>query len=406
MDVLVVGGGGREAALVWKLARSPSTNQIWVTHDNPGFPASVRRLPDGEIPAQALVAGIELVVVGPEAPLAEGLVDDCRAIGVAAFGPTAAAAQLESSKGFSKDFMVRHGIPTAAYHRCETAEAAHAVIDGPCVVKADGLAAGKGVYVCGSADEAHEAVDALFSRHSAVVVEELLVGEEVSVLALTDGERFVLLPPAQDHKQRFDGDSGPNTGGMGAYAPAPIATDALLEQVCSQVIRKTVDGMAAEGTPFTGVVYAGIMVTADGPKVLEFNCRFGDPECQPLMLLLDEDLGRLLLDCATENLVERPLKLHDGAACCVVMVSDGYPGAYPKGATITGLDDVGDDVVVFQAGTRSSGDTLFTNGGRVLGVTGQGADIRSARDAAYAALESIHFEGAAWRSDIAGKALQ
>ena len=406
MDVLVVGGGGREAALAWKLARSPSINTIWVTHQNPGFPTSCRHLPSGDIAAMALVAGIELVVIGPEAPLAAGLVDECRAVGIAAFGPTAAAAQLESSKGFSKDFMRRHDIPTADYHRCETAEAAHAVIDGPCVVKADGLAAGKGVYVCGTADEAHDAVDRLFAGHGAVVVEELLVGEEVSVLALTDGERFVVLPPAQDHKRRFDGDQGPNTGGMGAYAPAPLATDALMELIRTKVIRKTVDGMAAEGMPFTGVVYAGVMVTADGPKVLEFNCRFGDPETQPLMMLLDEDLGELLLDCSTSNLVERPLKVREGAACCVVMVSEGYPGAYPKGATIRGLDDAPDGVVVFQAGTRREGDSVVTHGGRVLGVTALSSTIQAARDAAYATVETLHFEGAAWRSDIASKALK
>ena len=406
MDVLVVGGGGREAALAWKLARSPSVNTIWVTHRNPGFPASCRHLPAGDIAAMALVAGIELVVIGPEAPLAEGLVDACRAIGIAAFGPTAAAAQLESSKGFSKDFMRRHGIPTADYHRCDTAEAAHAAIDGPCVVKADGLAAGKGVYVCDTADEAHEAVDRLFAGHGAVVVEELLVGEEVSVLALTDGERFVVLPPAQDHKRRFDGDRGPNTGGMGAYAPAPLATDALMESIRTGVLRKTVAGMAAEGMPFTGVVYAGVMVTADGPKVLEFNCRFGDPETQPLMMLLDEDLGELLMDCSTSNLVERPLRVREGAACCVVMVSEGYPGAYPKGAPISGLDDTPEGVVVFQAGTRSEGDSVVTSGGRVLGVTALAPSIQAARDAAYAGIETLHFEGAAWRSDIASKALK
>lgn len=406
MNVLVVGGGGREAALAWKLARSPSVTSVWVTDLNPGFPRSARRLPEGDLPSMALVAGIDLVVVGPEAPLAEGLVDACRRVGVAAFGPTAAAARLESSKGFAKDFMARHGIPTAAYSRCASAEQAHAAITGPCVVKADGLAAGKGVFVCSDQEQAHQAVDRLFEGHAAAVIEELLVGEELSVLALCDGERFVLLPAAQDHKQRFDGDVGPNTGGMGAYAPAPLGTPELLQQIADGVVRPVLEGMAAEGAPFTGVLFAGFMVTADGPRVLEFNCRFGDPECQPLMMLLDEDLGELLMDCAQGTLEPRPLRLHPGAACCVVMVSEGYPGAYPKGRPISGVESVKPPVLVFQAGTALSEGQLVTNGGRVLGITARGEDIRSARDQAYQALSTLHFEGASWRSDIAAKALR
>ena len=405
MKVLVVGGGGREAALAWKLARSPSVTSIWVTHANPGFPSSVRLLPQGAVPAMALEAGIDLVVIGPEGPLAEGMVDRCRDLGIPAFGPTGPAARLESSKSFAKDFMSRHGIPTAAYRLCQSAEQAHAAIQGPCVLKADGLAAGKGVHVCSSAADAHAAADRLFENHDAVVVEELLVGEELSVLALCDGERFVLLPPAQDHKQRFDGDEGPNTGGMGAYAPVPAATDALMERVRSEVIRKVIAGMASEGMPYTGVLYVGLMITAAGLKVLEFNCRFGDPECQPLMMLLDEDLAQLLLACATGSLEERPLSVHSGSVCCVVMVSEGYPGSYPKGCVIDGLDRVADPVVIFQAGTRHHGEQLVTNGGRVLGVTAPGVDIRAARDAAYEAVSRIHFEGAAWRTDIAHRAL-
>lgn len=410
MDVLIVGGGGREAALAWKIAQSPALGTLWTTHDNPGFPERARRLPDGPVAQAAADAGVDLVVVGPEAPLAQGLVDQCRALGVAAFGPTAAAARMEASKGFAKDFMARHGIPTAAYGRYADPIQAQAAVTGPCVVKADGLAAGKGVFVCPRVDQALDAVAQIFESGLGaddagiqVVIEELLIGEELSVLALVDGERMVVLPAAQDHKRRFDGDRGPNTGGMGAYAPAPAATPALLEQVRRQVLEPTVAGMAAEGMPFTGVLYAGIMVTAQGPKVLEFNCRFGDPECQPLLMLLDEDLLPLLHACATGQLQERPLRQRPGAACCVVMVSDGYPGSYPKGRAISGLDDVRGQV--FQAGTRLGPQGLETNGGRVLGVTALGPSIRHARAQAYADVQRIHFEGASWRTDIADRAL-
>jgi phosphoribosylamine--glycine ligase len=410
MDVLIVGGGGREAALAWKIAQSPLLGTLWTTHDNPGFPAGARRLGPGPVAQSAADAGVDLVVVGPEQPLAEGLVDQCRALGVAAFGPTAAAARMEASKGFAKDFMARHGIPTAGYGRYADVVQARAAITGPCVVKADGLAAGKGVFVCPRVDQAIAAVETIFESGLGaddtgiqVVIEELLVGEELSVLALVDGERMVVLPAAQDHKRRFDGDQGPNTGGMGAYAPAPAATPELLDQVRRQVLEPTVAGMAAEGMPFTGVLYAGIMVTAQGPKVLEFNCRFGDPECQPLLMLLDEDLLPLLMAASTGSLVERPLRIRAGAACCVVMVSDGYPGSYPKGQAISGLRD--SSSVVFHAGTRSTDAGVETNGGRVLGVTALGSSIRQARAQAYADVARIHFHGASWRTDIANRAL-
>lgn len=408
MDVAVVGGGGREAALAWKIRQSPLVDRLWLTHPGPGFPDGSLELPAGDVAEQAAAAGVDLVVVGPEGPLAEGLVDRCGARGVLAFGPSAAAAQLEASKRFAKDFMSRHGIPTAAYGCFEDTASAHTSIDGPCVVKADGLAAGKGVFVCTDEASAHAAVNRVFDGGiggGRVVVEELLVGEEVSVLALCDGERFVVLPAAQDHKRRFDGDQGPNTGGMGAYAPAPVATAELLEATAERVIRPTLEGMKAEGMPFRGVLYVGLMVTDDGPKVLEFNVRFGDPECQPVLMLLDEDIVPLLVACAKGELVERALAVEDGATCCVVMVSGGYPGNYEKDHAITGLGDSA-DVVVFQAGTRRMGGRVVTAGGRVLGVTARGSSVREARDRAYAVVDTIHFEGASWRSDIAAKALR
>ena len=404
MNVLVVGGGGREAALAWKLSE---TATVWVTQPGPGFPAC-RALPAGEISEQAEAAGIDLVVVGPEAPLVEGLVDRCAARGVPAFGPSAAAARLEASKSFAKDFMQRHGIPTAAYGHFTTAAQAHAFVSGRCVVKADGLAAGKGVYMCPDEASARAAVNHVFDAGiggGEVVIEEWLEGEELSVLALCDGERFVLCPPAQDHKRRFDGDKGPNTGGMGAYAPAPLGTPELLERVGREVIAPTLAGMAAEGAPFRGVLYAGLMVGPQGPKVLEFNVRFGDPECQPVLMLLDEPLAPVLLACAQGRLEQTSLRVRAGHTCCVVLVSDGYPGTYPKGRAITGLDAEHPDVVVFQAGTRFEGQDVVTSGGRVLGVTAWGPDIRSARDRAYRVVETIHFEGAQHRTDIAGRAL-
>jgi phosphoribosylamine--glycine ligase len=411
MDVLIVGGGGRESALAWKLAASSELGQLWVTHDNPGFPRHARRLPGGDVSEQARKVGIDLVVVGPEGPLADGLADRCRALGVPVFGPSQKAAQLEASKGFAKDFMIRHNIPTAVYSKVQDLESAHAAITGPCVVKADGLAAGKGVYVCENDVAAHEAVDQLFGgahgeAGASVVIEALLTGPEVSVLALCDGERFVTLPVAQDHKRRFEGDQGPNTGGMGAYAPVATAGD-LMARVEESVIRPTLAGMAQEGRPFVGVLYVGLMLTESGPRVLEYNGRFGDPECQPLLMLLDEDLLPLLHACAVGDLAPRRLRIREGATCCVVMVSGGYPGPIEKGQPIEGLDTDHADVVVFQSGTsRNEAGELCTNGGRVLGVTAWGQDVRGARDRAYEVVGTIGFKGADWRKDIAWRALE
>jgi len=338
-------------------------------------------------------------------------VDACEEAGMLAFGPTKSAAQLESSKGFAKDFMARHNIPTAAYGRFSDALAAHAAIDGPCVVKADGLAAGKGVYVCSDAKSAHEAVDALFGgafgdAGAAVVIEELMTGPEISVLALCDGASFVTLPPAQDHKRRFDGDEGPNTGGMGAYAPAPVP-DGFIEDVERSVIGPVLAGMEAEGNLFRGVLYVGLMLTPKGPRVLEFNCRFGDPECQPLLMLLDEDLLPLLEQCAQGALRQTELAVRDGVSCCVVMASGGYPGPVDKGHPISGLDTSMEDVVVFQAGTLQRDDgAIVNNGGRVLGVTSIGTDFSEARTKAYAAVNQIRWEGASWRTDIGWRAME
>ncbi len=410
MDILLIGGGGREAALAWKLSQSTEIQTIWTTHENPGFPSNVKRLPEGDHVETAAKLGVGLIVVGPEGPLADGIVDRANIAGIPAFGPTRAAAQLEASKGFAKDFMVRHNIPTAAYGRFSDLQSALGSLVGPCVVKADGLAAGKGVLICQTKDEAADAVKHIFGgafghAGAEVVIEEMLEGPEVSVLALCDGERFLTLPPAQDHKRRFEGDTGPNTGGMGAFAPVDVP-DGLIRLVGESVIAPTLRGMAEAGSPFSGVLYVGIMLTKNGPKVLEFNCRFGDPECQPIMTLIDEDLLPLLLSCATGSLREEPIAVKSGAACCVVMASAGYPGPIVKGVEIEGLEKTMEGVVVFQAGTKRASDLIVTNGGRVLGVTAVSEDIRGARDLAYSRVETIKFEGASWRNDIAWQAFK
>ncbi|MCB9778147.1 MAG: phosphoribosylamine--glycine ligase [Alphaproteobacteria bacterium] len=412
MHVLVVGGGGREHALAWKLAQSPRVTEVSTTSDNPGIAALGGRRCDGDVVAWARDHAVGLVVVGPEAPLADGMVDRLQAAGIPAFGPIGAAAQLEASKTFAKAFMDECGIPTARWSTHEDAAGAHAAVEtfGPCVVKADGLAAGKGVIVADDAAVAHAAVDEVFDGRfgtagARVVVEERLTGPELSVLALCDGVRAVPLIPARDHKRRFDAGQGPNTGGMGAICPPHDVPEGLVEQVRRDVLQPAVDGMARRGTPFRGVLYAGLMLTPDGPRVLEFNVRFGDPECQPLMAMLDEDFLPLALACATGSLPDRPLRWRDGAACCVVMAMGAYPGSYPKGLPITGLPG-GDqrdarDLVVFQAGTGPGPDgAVLTRGGRVLGVTAVAGDHDAARDAAYAAVQGISFDTAAWRTDI------
>ncbi len=407
MKVLIIGGGGREHALAWRISKSPLVTALAVTHRNPGFPADAEHVL-GDPVAWAKTAGVGLVVVGPEAPLAEGIADRLRAVGVAVLGPSQAAAQLESSKAFAKAFMDRHQIPTARWSVHHSADSASAAITGPCVVKADGLAGGKGVVVAHDVQTARAAVEATFSgRFGAagerVVIEELLEGPELSVIALCDGERAVSLLPARDHKRRFDGDTGPNTGGMGAICPVPGVDEALLAQVHRQVLAPTVAGMAAEGRPLRGVLYAGVMLTESGPKVLEYNVRFGDPECQPLMVMADEDLVPWFLAAARGRLPDRDMRWRAGAACCVVAVSGGYPGPITTGHAITALPDEQDDLTVFFSGARQGEAGTETSGGRVLSVVGWGPDAAAAQARAYEGISQVEFQGAAFRSDIGGK---
>ena len=406
MKILLIGGGGRESALAWKIAQSPLVDGLVVTHDNPGFPSGTIRA-HGDAVTVASTHDVGLVVIGPEAPLAAGVSNRLVEAGFDVFAPSMEAAQLESSKEFAKAFMDRHSIPTAGWSCHTDADAAHAAVNGPCVVKADGLAAGKGVIVADTAEQAHAAIDSMFDgafgeAGHRVVIEERLTGPEVSILALCDGSRAVPMLPCRDHKRRFDGDGGPNTGGMGAICPPPDVGPELVDDVLMSVLQRTVDGMAEEGIPFKGVLYAGLMLTPSGPKVLEFNVRFGDPECQPLMMMLDEDIVPLMLACARGDLDVVGLRWRSGAACCVVMVSGGYPGAIEKGHPISGVRSPTPDAVAFYAGAAVDGNVVVNSGGRVLGVTAFGNNLNEASQAAYAYVEDIHFQTADWRTDIGG----
>ncbi|MCK5526225.1 MAG: phosphoribosylamine--glycine ligase [Candidatus Latescibacteria bacterium] len=421
MRILVVGGGGREHTLVWKIAQSTEVGRLYAAPGNPGMAQLAECVDIGADDTDKLLAfaireRIDLTVVGPEVPLALGIVDRFEERGLKIFGPSGKAAELESSKGFSKDLMAKYGIPTARYGRFTSSEEAVRYVreqGAPIVVKADGLAAGKGVLICRTQAEALEAVRTIMEDQAfgaagqEVVVEEFLEGEEASILALTDGETILPLVASQDHKAIFDGDGGPNTGGMGAYAPAPVVTEAVLERVMEQVLRPAVDGMAKEGRLYKGVLYAGLMIKDEKLKVVEFNCRFGDPESQVVLPLLKTDLVALMMAVAEGRLGEMALEESDDAAVCVVMASGGYPGSYEKGKPITGLEAARemDDVVVFHAGTAVRDGAIVTDGGRVLGVTAVGADIGCAIDRAYEAVGKIHFEGAYYRKDIGAKAL-
>lgn len=424
MRILLIGGGGREHALAWKLVQSPNVEKLYAAPGNPGMALLQKcecinlNVDDLEgVADYAEEKSIDLTVVGPEAPLVAGLADVFKRRGLPVFGPSKAAAQLEGSKAFSKELMAKYNIPTAFFKICEDIEAAKAYVEekgAPIVVKADGLAAGKGVVVAMTKQEALDAIDDMMGDHkfgaagARVVLEEYMEGEEASLLAFTDGKTVVPMIAAQDHKRVFDGDEGPNTGGMGTYAPAPVMTDILRLKATELVLKPVVAAMAKEGTPYQGCLYAGLMIKGDSVKVVEFNCRFGDPETQVVLSLLDGDLAEIMLACATGTLDKVEVAWHDKAAVCVVMASGGYPESYEKGKEITGLAAAEEDkdVVVFHAGTKEADGKIVTSGGRVLGVTAVDASIKAARDRAYAAVEKIAFEKNFYRKDIAWRALK
>jgi phosphoribosylamine--glycine ligase len=421
MKVLVVGSGGREHALAWKLAQSPKLQVVYVAPGNGGTALDKRLqnvpLTDPEVLAAfAEREGVAFTVVGPEAPLAAGIVDVFRAKGLRIFGPTQAAAQLESSKDFAKAFMHRHGIPTAAYQTFSDAAQAHAYIDAqgaPIVIKADGLAAGKGVVVAMSLEEAHAAVDMMLADNklgdagARVVVEEFLDGEEASFIVLVDGKNVLALATSQDHKRLLDADAGPNTGGMGAYSPAPVVTPALHARALREIILPTVRGMEKDGIPYTGFLYAGLMIDKDGNlKTLEFNCRMGDPETQPIMARLKTDLVDVMDAAVSGKLDEVELDWDRRTALGVVMAAYGYPDAPRKGDAITGIPAETDDSVTFHAGTTLKDGTLLTTGGRVLCVVGLADTVKAAQRAAYAAVEQIRFDGMQYRTDIGYRAIK
>lgn len=416
MNILLIGSGGREHALAWKLRQSPLADTIFCAPGNPGMKGvtCIDAKSNEELVQFALKNNVELTMVGPEAPLCDGIVDLFRQKGLRIVGPDKYAAQLEGSKSFAKDFMKRHGLPTAKAEYFENAKDALSYVrkvGAPVVIKADGLAAGKGVTVALKLDDAIDAVndcfDGLFGKAGArVLIEECLFGEEASIIAFCDGNTIVPLASSQDHKRALDGDKGPNTGGMGAYSPAPVVTDDLWKIIYDQVLNPFLKGVQQDKLNFRGVIYAGLMITDKGPKVLEFNVRFGDPETQAILARLDSDLVQALCALADGKLAEADLKWSDRPAVCVVITSKGYPGSYEKGKLITGLDDAeATGAVVFHAGTKSVNGNIVTAGGRVLGVTSLGDSIKDAVDKAYKAVEKISFDGATFRTDIAHRAL-
>jgi phosphoribosylamine--glycine ligase len=417
MNVLLIGSGGREHALAWALQASPLLGKLYCAPGNAGIAELAECVALDAADHAAVVRfcrgrDIGLVVVGPEAPLVAGLADDLAAAGIKAFGPSKAAARLEGSKGFTKDFCAEHGIPTATYARFQDRAAALAYLDTqplPIVVKADGLAAGKGVTVADAREAAAAAVEACFSLgDGGVVIEEFLSGEEASFFALVDGSHALPLAAAQDHKRAFDGDKGPNTGGMGAYSPAPVVTPEIARRAMDEIVIPTVKGMAARGTPYKGVLYAGLMIAASGPKLIEYNVRFGDPETQVLMLRLKSDLLAALLATVDGVLNAFDLRWHDDAAITVVMAANGYPGDHATGSEIRGLAVARavDGVEIFHAGTARAGDgRLIATGGRVLNVAARGKTLAEARDRAYAAIARIDWPGGFCRSDIGWRAL-
>ena len=422
MKILVIGSGGREHALVWKLSQSPLAGKIFCAPGNAGIAqlASCIDIPTTNIEALRKFAAentIDLTIVGPEAALVVGIVDEFEAHGLKIFGPSRAASMIEGSKAYAKQLMQKYHIPTAKFlifddyqKACEHVKKAPV----PIVIKADGLAAGKGAVVAGSRDEALLTLERMMVKKefgntgAKVVVEEFMPGEEVSILVLSDGENLLILPPAQDHKAVFDNDEGPNTGGMGAYSPAPVAKPELMKSIRQQILEPTIRALALEGRRYRGVLYAGLMVTADGPKVVEFNCRFGDPEAQVILPLVESDLAELMWLVASGSLEGHDLKIFSNWAVGVVMASGGYPGSYQTGKVINGLDKVADkDVMIFHAGTSlDSQGRLVTNGGRVLVATGIGSSFTVARTRAYEEIGKINFAGAHYRKDIGAKALR
>ncbi|NPB08882.1 MAG: phosphoribosylamine--glycine ligase [Thermodesulfobacteria bacterium] len=422
MKVLVVGGGGREHALCWKLAQSPLVEKVYCAPGNAGIAQDAECHPIAATDFEALAnlveeKGIDVTIVGPEDPLAKGIVDYFEERGLKIFGPSAKAAQIEGSKVFAKELMAKYGIPTADFEVFDDPEAAMAYVEkkgAPIVVKADGLAAGKGVIVCRTVDEARDAIkkimiDKAFGEAgNRVVIEDCLFGEEASFMVITDGETLLPLPTSQDHKPLLDGDRGPNTGGMGAYSPAPVVTERLSEEIMETIMRPVIKALAKEGIPYKGVLYGGLMISDGKPYVLEFNCRFGDPECQPLMMRIKSDLAELIQAAMEGRLAEKELEIDPRAAVCVVMASKGYPGKYEKGKLIRGLSQVAKmkDVKVFHAGTARRGRGYVTAGGRVLGVTALGKDIPEAIERAYEAVSKIYWDGVYYRTDIGAKALK
>jgi phosphoribosylamine--glycine ligase len=421
MKILVIGSGGREHALVDALQRSPRVTEVVCAPGNGGIARQARCVPVDQGDVADMLRLVEqeqpaLTVVGPELPLSIGFVDEMRRQGLRVFGPTRAAAQLESSKAFSKAFMQRHSIPTARYQICMSmgeVEDALAEFTVPVVLKADGLAAGKGVVICATRDEALSVAQQMLgggmfgSAGSRVVLEEFLEGEEVSFLLLADGTTVAPLVPAQDHKRIGEGDTGANTGGMGAYSQDNLLTAEQREWVIANIAQRVIDGMAAEGSPFTGVLYVGLMMTARGPMVLEFNARFGDPETQAVLLRLKSDLAEAFAACVDGTLRDHAMQWHGGASACVVAASDGYPGAFEKGKTIAGLEAAAQvtDVKIYHAGTAAKGDTLVTSGGRVLVTAAKGATLEEALASCYEAMGRISFDGMVYRKDIGHRAL-